>query len=115
MVLWGDVEALLALNFTDHLEQIVKAVCEVKGDLSLDEGRFFCPDIPLQNRQKQEFYQIFLTCLQNWAITYPNQEYLIYKGGEDVLSQPSPVAQFYRLLRERKNTIFPQNLGVTRY
>ena len=115
MVLWGDVEALLVLNFTDHLEQIVKAVCEIRGEISLEEGRFFCSDIPQQFQQKQEFYQLFLTCLQNWAITYPSQEYLIYRGGEDAQSQPSPVAQFYRLLRDRKKAIFPQNLGVTKY
>lgn len=31
------------------------------------------------------------------------------------MSQPSPVALFYRLLRDRKKAIFPRNLGVTRY
>lgn len=115
MVLWGDVEALLVLNFTDHLEQVIEAVCEVRGELSLEEGRFLCPDIPLQAQQKLEFYQLFLTCLQNWAITFPSHEHLLYKGGADTCSQPSPVAQFYRLLRDRKKLIFPQNLGVTRY
>lgn len=87
----------------------------MRGDTSLEEGRFFYPDIPHQFQQKQDFYQLFLTCLQNWAITYPSQEYLVYKGGEDELSQPSPVALFYRLLRDRKKAIFPRNLGVTRY
>jgi hypothetical protein len=87
----------------------------VRGEVSLEEGRFICPEVPLQSQQKQEFYEIFLTCLQNWAITYPNHEYLVYKGEEDICLQPSPVAQFYRLLRDRKKVIFPQNLGISRY
>ncbi len=115
MVLWGDVEALLVLNFTDHLEQIIKAVCEIRGEVSLEEGSFIYPDIPSQFRQKQEFYELFLVCLQNWAITYPSQDYLVYRGGENASMKPSPVAQFYRLLRDKKRIIFPQNLGISKY
>jgi hypothetical protein len=43
MVLWGDVEALLVINFTENIETIIKAFWQVHGEKSIEEGRHIYP------------------------------------------------------------------------
>lgn len=71
-ILWGDVEALLVVNFTEHVQTIVKTIWKVKGELSIDYGKNIYPDVEGQAQEKLHFYKLFLTCLQTWAESYPN-------------------------------------------
>ena len=43
LILWGDVEALLVINFTENVELIIRAFWAVKGEESLEEGRSIYP------------------------------------------------------------------------
>lgn len=73
MVLWGDVEALLVINYTENTESIIKAFWQVRGEKSLEEGKHIYPEINGQQAKKLEFYQLFLTCFQSWAVSFPSQ------------------------------------------
>lgn len=48
MILWGDVEALLVVNFTENVEGIIKALWKVRGEVALEEGRHIYAEIEHQ-------------------------------------------------------------------
>jgi hypothetical protein len=112
LILWGDVEALLVANFTENIESIIKAFWQVRGERSLDEGRHIYPEIEGQQAKKQDFYRFFLMAFQCWAVTYPNHEFLVPTSN---VNEPSPIYQLYKLLREKKKTIFPNNPNLARF
>lgn len=51
-------------------------------------------------------------CLQNWAISFPNHEFLVLSKSSN---DPSPIYQMYKLLRDKKKTIFPANPNLVKY
>ena len=84
LIRWGDLEALLVVNFTGYVQTIVQLLW--KDHLFPDED------------PKSQFYQNFLGCLQNWAETYPTYEYLSQKDHSP--HEKSPIWHFYRILRD---------------
>ena len=93
LIRWGDIEALLVVNFTDHVQVIAQ---------SLWKEHFY----PSEDAQSY-FYQSFLGCLQSWGETYPTYEHLGQKDHSP--HDKSPVYELYRLLREQRGGLFPPN------
>jgi len=45
LILWGDVEALLVVNFTEHIQLVIRNILYVNGEASLEEGMKIYPEI----------------------------------------------------------------------
>jgi hypothetical protein len=37
-VLWGDIEAIMMINYAEYVDEIFNRIVEVKGDLSINAG-----------------------------------------------------------------------------
>ena len=44
-MLWGDIEALLAINYTEHIQLVIKNIWIVNGQNGLIHGRDIYADI----------------------------------------------------------------------
>jgi hypothetical protein len=52
-ILWGDVEALLVVNYTEHAQLVIKSIWNVEGHNNLDAGKFIYPEIEGQKEEKK--------------------------------------------------------------
>ena len=44
-ILWGDIEALLVVNYTEHIQLVVRSIWNIEGQKGLQAGRDIYPGI----------------------------------------------------------------------
>jgi hypothetical protein len=94
LVFWGDLEALLLLNYTNYFETIASGLLEAQRRKSTTGVFCLFPELEGQTREKEGFVNDFLLCLRRVGTVFPSLDSYFLNSGQ------TPICQLYmRLLK----------------
>lgn len=110
LILWGDIEAVITVNYTEYFEKVFREVMKVDGAKGVKKGEGIYSEVKGQYEEKRKFYCEFLRCVQVWAECFPYEHTIFYdetQENQEATPTISPIAKHYRFLYSVRKFTFP--------